>query len=72
MYTCERHSTRLCDCVVVYDGRNCPLCKSEEDLADKDKQISELEHKLEIAEDQKVELQNQIDDLNDQIVALQK
>ena len=28
MTTCEKHS----QCVVVFDGRDCPLCEAEEEI----------------------------------------
>jgi len=41
MNTCNDH-----DCVVVYDGRNCPLCKAIDELDEANTTISDLESEI--------------------------
>ena len=48
--TCEDH-----DCVVVYVGRDCPVC---EEISEKDVQIENLESKVSSLEDEISDLQN--------------
>ena len=45
MKVCERH-----DCVVVYEGFNCPLCDAEYEIKQLEKTVNDLKQAVEVKE----------------------
>ena len=58
MIYCEDHS----NCLVVYEGCNCPMCELQEDLDEAEDRINDLESDVKDLESERDQLQDELDD----------
>jgi len=56
MTTCEDHA----NCVVVYEGCNCPMCNLQEELEEAQDQVADLESDVKDLENERDQLQEEL------------